>query len=120
MASFDAPDSAAATAVDRDAQGAGALLGLEDYIGDDDFSKLLSASWPTPAIVGEMYGRYLSTPLGGVLVEQRFEAVDSLRMVSIWTKNPGDVRSPIRRPRGDCDGLPLSPHSGGLPGFPSA
>jgi len=69
-------------AVDREAESAGALLGLEEDIDDDVLENFLSASWPTPAVVDDQYGRYPWTPLGG---EQRFDAIDSRRMTSIWT-----------------------------------
>jgi len=58
MASSDAPEAAATMAVDRGAQGAGALLGFEEDVDDDVLSNLLSASRPTPAVVDEKYGRY--------------------------------------------------------------
>jgi len=45
MASSAAPDAPAAMAVDREAEGAGALLGPEEDINDDVLSNLLSASW---------------------------------------------------------------------------
>jgi len=85
MASSVAPDAPAAMAVDRDAEGAGAFLRPEEDIDDDVLANLLSASWPTPAIVDDKYGRYRWTPLGGSIVEQRFDAVDSRLMTSIWT-----------------------------------
>jgi len=55
-------------AVDREAEGAGALLGPDEDIDDDVLANLLSASWPTPAAVDDTYGRYLWTPLGGSIV----------------------------------------------------
>jgi len=45
-------------AVDREAEGAGALLGPEEDIDDDVLANLLSASWPTPAVVDDQYGRF--------------------------------------------------------------
>jgi len=60
-------------------------LGPEEDIDDDVLANLLSASWPTPAVVDDQYGRYPWTPLGGSIVEQRFDAIDSRRMASIWT-----------------------------------
>jgi len=85
MASSAATDAPAAMAVNRKAEGAGALLGPEEDIDDDVLANLLSASWPTPAVVDDKYGRYTWTPPGGSIVEQRFDAVDSRRMTSIWT-----------------------------------
>jgi len=58
MSSSAAPDAAAAMAVDREAEGAGAILGPEEDIDDDVLSNLLSASRPTPAVVDDKYGRY--------------------------------------------------------------
>ena len=58
MASSAFPEAAAAMAVDRAAEGAGALLGPEKDIDDDVPSNFLSASWPTPAVVDEQYGSY--------------------------------------------------------------
>jgi len=69
MASFDAPDAAAAMEGDREAQGAGALLGLEEDFDNDVLSNLLSACWLTPAAVAEKYGRFHWTPRGGSIVE---------------------------------------------------
>jgi len=83
MATSTAPDASAAMAVDREAEGAGALLGPEEDIDDDVLAGLLSASWPTPAVVDDQYGRFPWTPLGGSLVEQRYDAIDSRRMTSI-------------------------------------
>jgi len=53
MASSTAPDASAAMAVDREAEGVGALLGPEEDIDDDVLAGLLSASWPTPAVVDD-------------------------------------------------------------------
>jgi len=72
-------------AVKREAEGTGALWGPEEDMDDDALSSLLSASWPTPALVDENYGRYPWAPLGGSIVEQRFDAVDRRRTTSIWT-----------------------------------
>jgi len=72
-------------AVDREAEGAGALLGPEEDIDDDVLANVLSASCPTPAVVDDQYGRYPWTPLGGSIVEQRFDTVGSRRMTAIWT-----------------------------------
>ena len=66
MASSTAPDASAAMAVDREADGVGALLGPEEDIDDDVLAGLLSASWPTPAVVDDQYRRFPWTPLGGV------------------------------------------------------
>jgi len=65
MASSTAPDASAAMAVDREAEVAGALLGPEGDIDDDVLARLLSASWPTPAVVDDQYGRFPWTPRGG-------------------------------------------------------
>ena len=93
MASSAAPDAVAAMAVHREAEGAGALLGPEEDIDDGVLSNLLSASWPTPAVVVYQYGRYSWAPLGGSIVEQRFDADDSGRMPSIWTTIRGMYES---------------------------
>jgi len=85
MASADAPDAPAAMSVDRQAEGAGALLGSEEDIDDNILSNLLSASWLTPPVVDEDYGRYPWTTLGVSLVEQRFDFGDSRQMASICT-----------------------------------
>jgi len=85
MAFCAASDAAAAMAVDRETEGAGAHLGPEENIDDDVMSNLLSASWPTPAVVDDEYRRYCWTLRGGSFVEQRFDAVDSSRMTSMWT-----------------------------------
>jgi len=106
MASSAAPDEPAAMAVDREAGGAGALLGHEEDIDDDVLANLPSASWPTPAVVDDKYGRYPWTPLGGSIVEQSFDAVDSRRMTSIWTTI-----------RGMCDTLHAVPE-GTVTDFP--
>jgi len=85
MASSTAPDASAAMAVDREAEGAGAFLGPEEDIDDDVLANPLSASWPTPAVVDDQYGRFPWTPLGGLIVEQRYDAIESRRMTSVWT-----------------------------------
>jgi len=48
-----APDAPVAVAVDREAEGAGALLSLEEDIEVDVLANLLSLLWPTPAVVDE-------------------------------------------------------------------
>ena len=58
MAFSLAADAPAAMAVDREAEGVGAFLGPEEDIDDDVLANLLSASWPTPAVVDDKYGRY--------------------------------------------------------------
>jgi len=87
-------------AVDRDAEGAGALSGPEEDIDDDVLANLLSASWPTPAVVDDRYGRYPWTPLGGSIVEQRFDPIDSRRMTAIWTTIRGCMIPFTPSPRG--------------------
>jgi len=57
MASSTAPDASAAMAVDREAEGVGALLGPEEDIDDDVLAGLLSASCRLP--------RSLTTSTGG-------------------------------------------------------
>ena len=66
MASSRAPDASAAMAVDREAEGAGALLGPEEDIYEDVLANLLSASWPTPAVVDDQYRRVPLDPPRGV------------------------------------------------------
>jgi len=100
MASSTAPDASAAMAVDREAQGAGAILGPEEDIDDDVLANLLSASWPTPAVVDDQYGRYPWTPLGGSIVEQRFHAIDSRRTTAIWTTIRGTYDTLYAVPEG--------------------
>jgi len=58
MAFCAAPDATVAMAVHREAEGAGAFCGPEEDIHDDVLSNLLSASWPTPAVVDDKYGRF--------------------------------------------------------------
>jgi len=62
MASSAAPDAVAAMAVDREAKGAGTLLGPEEDIDADVPSNLFLTSWHTPAVVDYKYGRYPWTP----------------------------------------------------------
>jgi len=107
MASSASPDAPDAMAVDREAEGAGALLGPEEDIDDDVLSNLLSASWPTPAGVDEKYGRYPWAPLGGSIVEQRFDAVDSRRMTSIWTTIRGMYDTLYAVPEGTVTDFPF-------------
>jgi len=107
MASSAAPGAPAAMAVDREAEGAGALLGPEEDIDDNVLSNLLSASWPTPSVVDEKYGRYPWTPLGGSLVEQRFDAVDSCRMTAIWTNIRGMYDTLYAVPEGTVTDIPF-------------
>jgi len=107
MSPSAAPDVAAAMAVDREAEGAGALLGPEEDIDDDVLSNLLAASWPTPALVDDKYGRYPWTPVGGSMVEQRFDAVDSRLMTSIWTTIRGMYGSLCAVPEGTVTVFPF-------------
>jgi len=107
MASFTAPDALAAMAVDREAEGAGALLGPEEDIDDDVLFSLLSASWPTSAVVDDQYGRFPWTPLGGSIVEQRYEAIDSRRVTSRWTAIRGMYDTRYAVPEGTVTDLPF-------------
>jgi len=94
-------------AVDRQVEGAGALLGPEENIDDNVLSNLLSASWPTPAVVDEKYGRYPWGPLGGSIVEQRFDAVDSRRMQSKCTTIRGVYDTLYAIPEGTVTDFPF-------------
>jgi len=94
-------------AVDREVEGGGALLGPEEDIDDDVVSNLLSASWPTGAVVDEKYGRYPWTPLGRSIFEQLFDAVDSRRMTSIWTTIRGMYDSFYAVPEGTVTNFPF-------------
>jgi len=107
MASATAPDASAAMAVDREAEGAGALLGPEEDIDDDVLAILLSASWPTPAVVYDQYGLFSWTPLVGSIVEQRYDAIDSRRMTSIWTTIRGMYDSFCAFPEGTVTDFPF-------------
>jgi len=108
MASATAPDASAAMAVDREAEGSGVLLGPEEDIDDDVLAKLLSASWPTPAVFDDQYGRFPWTPLGGSIVEQRYDAIDSRRMTSIWTTIRGMYDTLYAVPEGTATDFPSS------------
>jgi len=107
MASSTAPDASAAMAVDREDEGAGALLGPEEDIDDDVLATLLSASWPTPAVVDDQYGRFPWTPLGGSIVEQRYDAIESRRMTSIWTTIRGMYDTLYAVPEGTVTDFPF-------------
>jgi len=107
MASSAAPDAPAAMAVDREAESEGALLGPEGDIDDDVLANLLSASWPTPAVVDDKYERYPWTPLGGSIVEQRFDAVDNRRMTAIRTTIRGMYDTLYAVPEGTVTDFPF-------------
>jgi len=94
-------------AVDREAEGAGAVLGPEEDSDDAVLAILLSPSWPTPAVVDEQYGRYPWTPLGGSIVEQRFDAIDSRRMKAIWTTIRGMYDTLYAVPEGTVTDVPF-------------
>ena len=94
-------------AVDREAEGAGALYGPEEDIDDDVLAGLLSASWPTPAVVDDQYGRFPWTPRGGSMVEQRYDAIDSRRMTSIWTTIRGLYDTLCAVPEGTVTEFPF-------------
>jgi len=94
-------------AVDSEAEGAGDLLGPEENIDDDVLSNLLSASWPTAAVVDDKYGRYPWTFLERSIVEQRFDAVDSRRMTSIRTTVRGMNESLYAVPKGTVTFFPF-------------
>jgi len=84
MASAGEADSAAAMAVDSRQGGSGDVLGPEEEI-DETLANLMSASWPTPAVVDDKFRRFPSEPPGLSLVEQRYAAIDSRRMTVAWT-----------------------------------
>ena len=107
MASSTAPDAPAAMVVNLEAEGAGALFGPEEDIDEDVLSNLLSASWPTPAVVDAKYGRYPWAPLGGSIFEQRFDAVGSRRMTSIWTTIRGMYHTLFAVPEGKVTDFPF-------------
>jgi len=94
-------------AVDRQAEGAGAILGPEEDIEEDILSNLLPSSWPTFPVVDEKYGRYSWNPLGESSVEQRFDAVDSRRTVSIWTTIRGMYGPLYAVPEGTVTDFPF-------------
>jgi len=107
MASSTAPDASAAMAVDRAAEGAGALLGPDEDIDEDVLADLLSASWPTPAVGDDQYRRFPWTPLVGSIVEQRIDAIDSRRMTSIWTTIRGMYDTLYAVPEGTVTDFPF-------------
>jgi len=94
-------------AVDREAEGAGALLGPEEDTDDDVVANLLLASWPTPAVVDDQYGRFPWTPLGGSIVEQRYDAIESRRMTSVWTTIRGMYDTLYAVPEGTVTDFPF-------------
>jgi len=57
MASADAAHGTAAMAVDSRGGASGAVLGEEEEI-DGALASLLSASWPTPAVVDDSFRRF--------------------------------------------------------------
>jgi len=83
MASADAANGAAAMAVDSRGDVPGDDFGDEEEI-DGDLATFLSASWPTPAVVDDAFGRF-PWDLGASLVEQRYASLEGRRMVSLWT-----------------------------------
>jgi len=107
MASSTALDASAAMAVDREAEGAGALLGPAEDIDDDVLANLPSTSWPTPAVVDDQYGRFPWTPLGGSIVEQRYDVIGSRRMTSIWTTIRGMYDTLYAVPEGTVTDFPF-------------
>jgi len=60
------------------------MLGPSEEI-DVFLANLMSAARQTPAVEHGQYGRYFWEPPGVSLVDQRFSAVDSHRMIFIWT-----------------------------------
>jgi len=107
MASPAVPDAWAAMAVDREAEGAGALWGPEEDIDDDVLAYLLPASWPTPAVVDDQYERFPWTPLGGSIVEQRYDAIGSRQMTSLWTTIRGMYDNLYAVPEGTVTDFPF-------------
>jgi len=83
MASADAADGTAAMAVDSRGDAPGDVLEEKEEIYGA-LASLLSASWPTPAVVDDSFRRF-PWDLGGSLVEQRYAALEGRRMVSLWT-----------------------------------
>jgi len=107
MESSTAPHAPAAMAVDREAEGAGAMLGTEEDIDEDVLSSLLSSSWPTPAVDDEKYGCYPWAALGWAVVEHRFDAVGSRRISSIWTTIRGMYDTFYAVPEGTVTDFPF-------------
>jgi len=83
MASADAAQGTAAKAVDSRGGAPGDVLWEEKEI-DGTLASLLSASWPTPAVVDDSFRRF-PRDLGGPLVKQRYAVLEGRRMVSLWT-----------------------------------
>jgi len=81
MASADAAHGTVATAVSSRGGASGDVLGEEEEI-DGTFASLLSASWPTPAVVNEFFLRF-AWDFWGSLVEQRYAVLEGRRMVSL-------------------------------------
>jgi len=83
MASTDAAHGTAAMAVDSRGGASGDVLGEEEEI-DGAMASLLSASWPNSAVLDDSFRRF-PWDLGGSMVEQWYAALESRRIVSLWT-----------------------------------
>jgi len=83
MASADAAHITAAMAVDSRGGAPGDVLEEEEEI-DGTVVSLLSASWPTPAVVDDSFRRF-PWDLGGSSVEQWYAVLEGRRMVRLCT-----------------------------------
>jgi len=104
MASADAANCTAAVAVDSRGAAFGDVLGEKDEI-NGALAFLLSASWPTSAVVDDSL-RQFSWDLGGHLVEQRYAAMRAAAW-SVYGRPSGPTTarctpSPRRRQQTSC------------------
>jgi len=105
MASADAAHGTAAMAVGSRGGAFCDVLGEEEVI-DGTLASLLSASWPTPAVVDD-YHRRFPWDFGGSLVEQRYAVLDGRRMVSLRTTIREDYGPLYAIPEGTATDFPF-------------
>jgi len=105
MASADAAHGTAAMAVGSRGGAFCDVLGEEEVI-DGTLASLLSASWPTPAVVDDSLRRF-PWDFGGSLVEQRYAVLDGRRMVSLRTTIRKDYGPLYAIPEGTATDFPF-------------
>ena len=105
MAWGDTATGVDAMAVNSQGDAPGDVLGEEEEI-DGALASLLSASWPTPAVMDDRYQQF-SWDLGGSLVEQRYTALEGFRMVCLWKTIQANYGSMYAVPAGTVTDFPL-------------
>jgi len=105
MASADLGNGTAAMTVDSRASASVDVLGEEEEI-DGTSASLLSASWPTFAVVDVSFRRF-PWDLRGSLVKKRYAVLENRRMVSLLTTIRANYGPLFAVPEGTATDFPF-------------